>query len=94
MAKKKQKELKLLTEKQEKELQDMVNGMLDLAANVVGEYEDLELDDLRALSGSVTQISEHSPFLNEIFQGDSWKKVMTNLPPLPEDPSKEDNDTE
>ena len=92
MAKKKQKELKLLTEKQEKELQDMVNGMLDLAANVVGEYEDLELDDLRALSGSITQISEHSPFLDEIFKGESWKRVIKNIPEVPK--TKEDNDTE
>jgi len=92
MAKNKKEELKLLTPEQEKELQDMVNGMLDLAANVVGEYEDLELDDLRALSGSITQISEHSPFLDEIFKGESWKRVIKNIPEVPK--TKEDNDTE
>ena len=80
MAKNKKEELKLLTPEQEKELQDMVNGMLDLAANVVGESEDLELDALRALSGSITQISEHSPFLDEIFKGESWKMVIKNIP--------------
>ena len=85
MAKKKSKnkELKLLTDKQEKELQDMVNGMLDIAANVVNEYEDLDLEDLEILSGSITQIHEDSPFLNEIFKGNSWKRVLTNMNNIP-----------
>ena len=69
----------ILTKEQEKQLQDMVNGMLDVAADVVGEYDDLDLEDLHSLSGSITQISEHSPFLNEIFGGDSWKRVITNM---------------
>tara|TARA_Y100000310_G_C20033973_1_gene513046 strand:- start:54 stop:338 length:285 start_codon:yes stop_codon:yes gene_type:complete len=85
MAKKKSKnkELKLLTDKQEKELQEMVNGMLDIAANVVNEYEDLDLEDLEILSGSITQIHEDSPFLNEIFKGNSWKRVLTNMNNIP-----------
>ena len=91
----KKKKIKLLTKEQEKKLTDMANEMLDIAANVVGEYEDLELDDLRALSGSVTQISEHSPFLNEIFQGDSWKKILSSIPTKPSESKKDkDNDTE
>jgi hypothetical protein len=85
MAKKKlkNKELKLLTDKQEKELQEMVNGMLDIAANVVNEYEDLDLEDLEILSGSITQIHEDSPFLNEIFKGNSWKRVLTSMDNIP-----------
>ena len=85
MAKKKSKnkELKLLTDKQEKELQEMVNGMLDIAANVVNEYEDLDLEDLEILSGSITQIHEDSPFLNEIFKGNSWKRVLTSMDNIP-----------
>ena len=66
----------LLTEKQKDELQNMINGMLQTAAEVTSEYNDLDLSELNALSGSVTQISEDSPFLNEIFKGDSWKKVI------------------
>jgi hypothetical protein len=94
MAKKKpkDKELKLLTDKQEKELQEMVNGMLDIAANVVNEYDNLDLEDLEMLSGSMTQIHETSPFLNDIFKGKSWKRVITsmnNIPKKTEDDASE-----
>ena len=80
---KKQKKLELLSKKQEKELQDMVNGMLDLAADVVKDYEDMDISDLNALSGSITQINQESPFLDEIFKGDSWKRVLTNIDNIP-----------
>ena len=86
MAKKNKKvESGLLTKKQEKQLQDMVNGMLDVAANVADEYGDLDISELKELSGSLTQINEESPFLDEIFNGDSWKRVIKNIPPVPED---------
>ena len=62
MAKKK---TELLSEKQEKQLQDMVNNMLDIAADVVEDYKDVDLSELQALSGSITQIHEDSPFLKE-----------------------------
>ena len=91
MARKKAKkeEPKLLTDEQEKELQDMVNGMLDIAADVVSEYDDLDLDDLYTLSGSVTQINQNSPFLDEIFKGDSWKRVLKNLDEIPKEDKKD-----
>ena len=96
MSKKKNKN-PLLSEEQESQLQKMVNDMLDMAANVIEEYdddvEDLELDDLRALSGSLTQIHEDSPFLDELLKGDSWKRVIKNIPTIPKT-QKEDNDTE
>ena len=93
MAKKKKEAPSLLSKEQEKQLQDMVNDMLGIAGDLVEEYkEDLpELEDLHMLSGSITQIHEGSPFLNEIFEGDAWKRVMANLPPIPKDP-EEDKD--
>jgi len=91
MAKKK-KEFKLLTDEQEKELQNMVNGMLDLASNVIEEYDDLDLTELQALSGSITQIHEDSPFLDEIFEGDSWKRVIKNIPPQPKNDTEDEED--
>ena len=98
--KKKDKDFRLLTEEQEKQLQDMVNGMLDLASNVMEEYkneagdmDDIDLDGLADLSGSLTQIHEDSPFLNEIFKGDSWKRVIKNIPDMPKN-YKDTDDTE
>ena len=88
------KEKDILTKKQEKELQSMVENMLEIAANVVEEYEDLDLSELSELSGSlgdIVQINENSPFLDEIFKGDSWKKVIKNIPPIPKNP---EDDTE
>ena len=65
----------LLNKEQQKELQDMINGMLDTASDLAKEYKDLDLSELNSLSGSITQISENSPFINDLFKGDSWKKV-------------------
>jgi hypothetical protein len=97
MAKKnsKKEEPKLLTDEQEKELQDMVNGMLDIAANVVEEYkeyDDLDLGDLYSLSGSITQINQNSPFLDEIFKGDQWKRVIKNLDEITTENKKNDSE--
>ena len=90
MAKKKR--IDLITEDQEKQLQDMVNNMLEIASNVVEEYEDLDLSELSELSSSITQIHEDSPFLDEIFKGDEWKKVIKNIPPLPKTPKEDKED--
>jgi len=93
VANKKEEKTELLTKEQEKELQKMVENMLEIAANVVEEYGDLDLSELSELSGSITQINENSPFLDEIFKGDAWKKVIKNIPPIPKDP-KEDKDND
>jgi hypothetical protein len=85
----------ILTKKQEKELQSMVENMLEIAANVVEEYEDLDLSELSELSGSlgdIVQINENSPFLDEIFKGDSWKKIIKNIPPSPKQPKDDKED--
>ena len=89
----KKKKIDLMTKEQEKVLQDMVNNMLEIASNVVEEYKDLDLSELSELSGSITQINESSPFLDEVFKGDQWKKIIKNIPTLPIDPEEDkDND--
>ena len=95
MANKKEEKTELLTKEQEKELQKMVENMLEIAANVVEEYGDLDLSELSELSGSlgdIVQINENSPFLDEIFKGDAWKKVIKNIPPIPKDPKEDKED--
>ena len=83
----------LLTKTQQKKLDRMVKDMLEIASNVVEEYDDLDFSELSDLSGSITQINENSPFLDEIFEGDAWKKVIKNIPPMPKD-TKEDKDND
>ena len=51
----------LLTKSQLKKLEKMTKDMLEIAANVVEEYEDLDLSELSELSSSITQINENSP---------------------------------
>ena len=82
----------LLTKLQLKKLEKMAKDMLDIAYNVVGEYKDLDLSELSELSSSITQIHEDSPFLDEIFKGDSWKKVIKNIPPLSKTPKDDKED--
>tara|TARA_R100000008_G_C3554323_1_gene152319 strand:- start:263 stop:538 length:276 start_codon:yes stop_codon:yes gene_type:complete len=87
-----------LSKEQKDQLQKMVNDMLDVASNVIEEYKsiegstDLDLDELISLSGSITQIHEDSPFLDEMLKGDSWKRVIKHIPPQPKI-NKEDNDS-
>ena len=87
MAKKK---IEILTKEQEKQLQKMVNDMLDVAGDVVEEYKDLDMSELTAISSSITQVHEDSPFLNEIFEGESWKRVIKNIPTTPKQPKDKD----
>ena len=82
----------LLTKEQQKELQNMINGMFDTAAGVANEYKDLDMSELQELSGSITQINEDSPFLDKIFKGNSWKKVIKNIPTTPKNPKDKDAD--
>ena len=86
------KRINLITEDQEKQLQDMVNNMLEIASNVVEEYKNLDLSELSELSGSITQIHEDSPFLDELFKGDAWKRVIKNIPSIPKDPKEDKED--
>ena len=99
--KKNKKEIEFMNEEHQAEFQKMINDMLDIASNVIEEYKeiegdmDLDLDEIRdlsALSSSVTQIHIDSTFLDEVFQGDSWKRVIKNIPEVPK--TKEDDDTE
>ena len=87
----KEKKLEILTKDQEQQLQKMVNDMLDVAANLVQEYEDLDISELQELSGSITQINEESPFLDEVFKGKSWKKVIKNISATPKSLNDNDN---
>ena len=80
----------LLSKEQEAKLQKMVNDMLDVAADVVEEYDNIDLSELQDISGSVTQIHEDSPFLDGIFKGESWKKVIKNIPATPKKPKDKD----
>jgi len=87
----KKKKIELLNKSQEKQLQSMINNMLDIASDVVQEYDDLDISELQELSGSITQINENSPFLDEILEGDSWKRVITNISNISK--KSENNDT-
>ena len=85
----------LLSKEQEDKLQSLIDDMMEIAANVVDEYKDLDFSELAELSGSITQIHEGSPFMNEIFEGDSWKKILSSIPTKPSESKKDkDNDTE
>ena len=80
----------LLTKLQEQKLQKMVNDMLDVAGDLVEEYKDLDISELAAISSSITQVHEDSPFLTDIFKGESWKKVIKNIPATPKKPKDKD----
>jgi len=87
----KKKKINILSNDQQKTLQELTSELLGIAANVVEEYKDLDLSELSELSSSITQIHEDSPFLDEIFKGESWKRVIKNIPPIPKT-SKDDEE--
>ena len=61
-----------LTKKQKEELQKLTDELMNLSTEVV---EDYKLNPSE-ISGSVVEINENSPFLDEEFKGDGWKKVI------------------
>ena len=84
----------IMSKKQQKKLQELANEMLDIAANLVDEYDDLDFSSISDLTGSIqqiTQIHEDSPFLDELLKGDSWKKIIKNIPTIPK--IEKDDDT-
>tara|TARA_R100000152_G_C6631725_1_gene79099 strand:+ start:223 stop:588 length:366 start_codon:yes stop_codon:yes gene_type:complete len=78
------------------ELKKLTEEMMGLAAKVKEEYEgELDIDALNEMSASITQIHEDSPFLDEIFKGESWKKVIkATSPNIPIKPFKGEDKNE
>ena len=75
-----------LTKKQKEELQRLTDEIMGLAVEVIDDYE----SNLSEISGSTVEIHEDSPFLDERFKGNKWKRVLRDIPIK----SAEDNDTE
>jgi len=75
-----------LTKKQKEELQRLTDEISELAIEVIDDYE----SNLSEISGSTVEIHEDSPFLDERFEGNKWKRVLRDIPIK----SIEDNDTE
>ena len=76
-----------LTKKQTEELQRLTDEIMNLSTEVVEDYEEMPSE----LSGSVVQINENSSFLDIVFDGNKWKKVIKNIPEVPEN-IEEDKD--
>ena len=76
-----------LTKKQKKELQRLTDEIMNLSTEVIEDYEKMPTE----LSGSIVQINENSPFLDVVFDGNKWKKVIKNIPEVPEN-IEEDKD--
>jgi len=74
-----------LTKKQKEELQRLTDEIMGLATEVVTDYE----TNPSEASGSSVEIHEDSPFLDERFEGNKWKRVLRDIPIKP----TEDNDS-
>jgi hypothetical protein len=61
-----------LTKEQQELLKRLTDEMMNLATEVVQDYE----ENPSEMSGSIVAINENSPFLEESIKGDSWKKVI------------------
>ena len=78
--------MKKSMKEQQELLQRFADEIMDLATEVVTDYE----TNPSEISGSSVEIHEDSPFLDERFEGNKWKRVLRNIPIKP----TEDNDTE
>ena len=92
-----------LSAEAQKELAKITQELLGLAKQVKEEFgEDdnvnaEEFDEqINEMSASITQIHEDSPYLDEIFKGDAWKKVIKTSAPIPpiKPIQKEDDENE
>ena len=65
-----------LSKKEKEELQKITNEITEEAKNVVEDYA----KNPSQISGSVVEINENSPFLDErVPEGKGWKKVLKGL---------------
>ena len=64
-----------LKRKQQKELQKALDEIMEEAKNVVKDYT----RNPSEISGSTVQINQDSPFLDESFKKESWKKVIKGV---------------
>tara|TARA_B100000424_G_scaffold8657_1_gene6460 strand:+ start:117 stop:404 length:288 start_codon:yes stop_codon:yes gene_type:complete len=55
-----------------KELEQLQKEIMEEAKKVVEDYS----KNPSEISGSVVEVNQNSPFLEENFKGDSWKKVI------------------
>ncbi len=65
-------EKNLLTKKQKEELQKLIDEIVGDAKSVLKDYEESPSE----ISGSVVQIHENSPFMDENYKDDKWKHVI------------------
>lgn len=61
-----------LTKKQKEELQKLTDELMNLSTEVVEDYTVSPSE----ISGSVIEVHEDSPFLDEWLEGNKWKKVI------------------
>ena len=61
-----------LTKEQQRELDKHTQEIIEDAKKVISDYSENPSD----ISGSVIQVNENSPYLDEEFKGNSWKKVI------------------
>ena len=62
----------MMNKKQKEELKKLANEIMGEAKMVKQDYEDNPSEE----SGSYVNIHETSPYLNDTFTGESWKKVV------------------
>tara|TARA_Y100001963_G_scaffold101830_1_gene140080 strand:- start:201 stop:593 length:393 start_codon:yes stop_codon:yes gene_type:complete len=76
----------IVNPKQISDLENMLNDMIGMAKVVQEEFNeemsqmaengDITENDLSASIEEVIQVSENSPYMDEMLKGDEWKKVL------------------
>ena len=61
-----------MTKEEKKELQNLIDEINEEAKNVVEDYA----NNPSEICGSVVEIHETSPYLDEQFKNDGWKKII------------------
>ena len=61
-----------LKKKQQEELEKMMRDILSDVKDMKKDYE----KNPSEISGSVVRVHEDSPFMDETFEGEKWKKVI------------------
>ena len=61
-----------MNKEDKKELQRLIDEINEEAKNIVEDYS----KNPSQISGSVVQVNQNSPYLDEELKGSSWKKVI------------------
>ena len=67
-----------MNKKQKEELKKLISEITNEAKNVIKDYK----DNPSEMSGSIIEVHEDSPFVDENFKNNQWEYILRGIPKI------------